>query len=72
MSHIESTITKDELLELLKDLPGDTKIYVRTNRRSAKAAIENGEKIGTTTLSLRLNGVTETTENGIGLVADLP
>jgi len=72
MSYTESTITKDELLDLLKDLSGDTKIYVRTNRRSAKASIENGEKSGTTTLYLRLNGLTEPTDDGFGLVADLP
>lgn len=67
-----STVTKDELLQMVEGLPGDAKIYIRTNRRSAKSALEAAEKIGTTALYLTLEGTTLAESNGLSLVAALP
>lgn len=73
MQYIDlSTVTKDELLAMIEGLPGNAKIFIRTNRRSAKAALEAAEKVGTTELYLCLAGTTQHEVNGMSLVASLP
>lgn len=66
------TVTKDELLKMVEGLRGDAKIFIRTNRRSAKAALEAAERVDTTELYLCLAGTTLHETNGISLVASLP
>lgn len=66
------TVTKDELLKMIEGLPGDAKIYIRTNRRSAKSALKAAEQSGTTELYLTLAGTTLSEVNGMSLVASLP